>query len=80
MAESVFAIVKRNIVRMNLKGRTATASLIFFSASWLAKNPGLQGVAKAITIYQDAIRDACDPKVAFKSTEWLRNLEEATAG
>ena len=50
-----------------LKGRTQTASLNFLSASWLAKNPGLAGVAKGVQIYQDAMRDNGDPKMAFKS-------------
>ena len=35
----------------------------------------MAGVAKAIKIYQDAIRDKIDPKKAFKSTEWLTKLE-----
>ena len=39
------------------------------------RTPGLAGVAKAIKIYQDAIRDKIDPKKAFKSTEWLTKLE-----
>ena len=60
---------------MNLKGRTATAPLIFLSASWLARHPGLEGVAAAVRIYQDNIRDTIKPKDAFKSTAWLRALE-----
>lgn len=75
MAENIFSVIKRNVLRMNLKGRSANASLNFLSASWLTTHPGVEGVAKAITIYQDAIRDTCHPKMAFKSTEWLRVLE-----
>ena len=75
MAEAAFSVVKRNIVLMNLKGRSQTASLNFLSVSWLVKHPGFNGVAQAIQIYQDAIRDKCDPKLAFKSTDWMRSLE-----
>ena len=75
MAENVFSVVKRNVVRMNLKGRTQTASLNFLSASWLAKHPGLEGVAEAVRIYQNTMRDCSDPKQIFKSTDWLRALE-----
>jgi hypothetical protein len=78
MAENVFSVIKRNITRMNLKGRPQKASLNFLSASWLAKNPGLLGVAKAIKIYQDAMRDCSDPKTMFKSTEWMTTCEQVS--
>ena len=78
MAENVFSVAKRNVTRMNLKGRTSNASLNFLSASWLARHPGLEGVAAAVRIYQDQIRDTTKPKDAFKSTDWLRALEPIT--
>ena len=60
---------------MNLKNATSTGSVNFLSSAWLAKNPGLAGVAKGLQIYQDAIRDTCAPKDAFKSLAWLRTSE-----
>lgn len=80
MAENVFSVVKRNITRMNMKGRTANASLNFLSASWLVRHPGLDGVALAIRLYQKQIRDTINPKDAFKTTEWLRSLEPLSEG
>ena len=53
------------------------ASLNFLSSAWLVKNPGLLGVSRAVTMYQEAIRDTCPPKDAFKCTKWLRSLEKA---
>jgi hypothetical protein len=75
-AENTFSVIKRNLTRMNFKGRTTTARLNFLSAAWLAKHCGLEGVALAIKIYQDNIIDKTNPKLAFKSVEWLRTLEQ----
>ena len=47
----------------------------YLSAAWLSKNPGLDGVVKAMKIYQDEMRDKVAPKCAYKGTEWLRTLE-----
>ena len=44
-------------------------------ADGLHKHVGLEGVAKGVRIYQDAIRDHCHPKNAYKSTAWLTSLE-----
>ena len=74
-AEWTFSALKRNLTRLNLKRATSTASINFLSTAWLTKNPGLNGVAKGLQIYQDAIRDTCEPKKAFKSLDWLRTLE-----
>ena len=74
-AEATFGALKRNLTRMNLSRSTTRASVNFLSAAWLSKHPGLKGVARAMKIYQDAIRDTCPPKDAYKCTKWLRTLE-----
>jgi hypothetical protein len=74
-AEATFSVLKRNLTRMNLSRSTTRASVNFLSAAWLSKHPGLTGVASAMKIYQDAIRDTCPPKDAYKSTKWLRTFE-----
>ena len=75
MSENTFSVLKRNLTRMNLKGRTTKATLNMLSASWLTKHVGLEGVAKAIKIYQDAVTDNVAPVKAFKSLDWLTTLE-----
>ena len=74
-AEWTFGALKRNLTRMNLKRSTSNASVNFLAAAWISKNPGLTGIAKAMRLYQDQIRDTCEPKAAFKCTKWLRTLE-----
>ena len=74
-AEWTLSAIKRNLTRLNLRGRSSTSKLNFLSASWLARNCGLQGIAKAIRIFQDSIEDQIDPSKAFKSTEWLDQLK-----
>ena len=75
-AEGTFSVLKRNLTRMNLKGRSKRATLNVLSAAWLTKNAGLEGVAKAIRIYQSGILDTTPPADAFKSTSWLTTLED----
>eukprot|EP00973_Karenia_brevis_P092984 12415066-Karenia_brevis.AAC.1 len=60
---------------MNLRGRPRTASVNYLSAAWLNKNPGIQGVVRAVNIYQDAVTDKIPPVQAFKSLSWLTSLE-----
>jgi hypothetical protein len=74
-AEWIFSTIKRNLTRLNLRGRSSTAKLNFLSASWLTRNCGLEGIAKAIRIYQDHIEDKVHPSKAFKCTEWLDQQE-----
>jgi len=74
-AEGVFGVVKRNLVRLNLSRSTPNASVNFLSSAWLHKHVGLEGVAEALSIYQAAIKDHCDPKTAFKSRDWLTGME-----
>jgi hypothetical protein len=74
-AEWTFSTIKRNMTRLNLKSRSATAQLNFLSSSWLTHECGLEGVAKAIRIYQTAMKSQIGPKSAFKSTSWLTQLE-----
>ena len=73
--ENLFGVIKRNLKRGNLAGRTARASINFLSAAWLARGPGLDAVAKGVAIYQNAITDRIHPKDAYKSTDWLRKSE-----
>ena len=63
------------MVRLNLGRNSQRVSVNFLCAAWLQKHVGLEAVAKALVIYQDAITDKFDPKTAYKSTEWLQALE-----
>ena len=74
-SEWTFSAIKRNLTRLNLQRATSTAKLNFLSASWLSHDCSLAGVAKAIKIYQDAIRNTSDPQNAFKNIDWLTKLE-----
>ena len=69
--------IKRNLTRLNLQGHrsSSNAQLNFLSASWLSHDCGLEGVAKAVRIYQDSIEDQIDPNDAFQSVQWLTQLE-----
>ena len=73
--EGRFSVVKRNLARLNLKGRTAHASINFLASAWLSRRAGLEAVAKGLKIYQDAIVDDAHPKVAYKDVAWLRTLD-----
>jgi hypothetical protein len=75
MAECMFGVIKRNLARLNLKRNTVNASMNFLSSAWLHKNPGIEGVAKGMAIYQENISKSISPTLAYKSTEWLRTLE-----
>jgi hypothetical protein len=75
-AEWTFSAIKRNLTRLNLRGRSSTAKLNFLSASWLSRHCGLEGVAKAIRIYQESVEDHIAPSQAFKSTDWLQHETE----
>ena len=75
MCENVFSVVKRNLTRHNLKGRTPRASINFLASAWLARNPGLESVAKSVAMYQNAMIDKVHPNKMFKDTSWLRALE-----
>ena len=74
-AESVFAVVKRNLARMNLQRGTVHASVNFLSSAWLAKNVGLEGVAQAVKMYMELRMDQVSPLDAFKERRWLTTLE-----
>ena len=74
-AESTFAVIKRNLARLNLKSSGPTASLNFLSAAWLGKNPGLEGVVRALQIYRENLCNVIAPQDAFVSTLWLDQME-----
>ena len=73
--EGVFGMVKRNLRRLNLAGRTTGASINFLAGAWLARGAGLEEVARGVALYQHAVLDSMNPKLAFKDTSWLRALE-----
>jgi hypothetical protein len=75
--EGFFSVVKRNLKRLNLKGRTTRASINFLASAWLARGAGLEAVAKGMAIYQKAMVDTVHPNKVFKDSSWLRALEPA---
>jgi hypothetical protein len=74
-AESVFALVKRNLSRMNLKSSTTRASINFLNAAWLHIHVGFDAVVKGITLYQNSIIGSTNPNTAFKDKSWLKSME-----
>ena len=68
-------MINRNVSRLNLKRSTGMASLNFLAASWLRKNPGLKGVAKAMSLYGKEMAGKISPVDAFKSLSWLNDTE-----
>ena len=75
-AENTFSVIKRNLLRLNLSRSTKKASLNFLASAWLQKNVGLEGIAKAMVIYQsEMITARANPAAMYKSTDWLRGLE-----
>ena len=77
LAESTFAVLKRNLARLNRKSRTETASLNMLSAAWVSKHCGLQGVVDALRLYGEEAKGRVRPQLASKETEWLEPLESA---
>ena len=75
-AEGLFSVVKRNMVRLNLKGVTGKASINFLACAWLKRFPGMEGVALGVKKYQDDMRGHIDPFLAFKDDSWLCPMPE----
>ena len=73
--EGLFSVIKRNLRRLNLKGRTPRAAINFLSSAWLARGAGLEAAAKGVQIYQYAMFDKMHPNKMYKDSDWLRSLE-----
>ena len=75
-AESVFAVVKRNMRRLNLDHAYAGASRInFLSSAWLSKHPAFADVGRAMKYYQDKVLDTVAPSDVYKHINWVDGLE-----
>ena len=79
MAEATFSAIKRNIRRLNLQSSGSHAQVNALAAAWLQKNVGLEGVMKAIRIYQKTMASKTSPLLAFKDLSWMKPEEHEDA-
>ena len=74
-AEGLFGVVKRNLTRLNLRGRPSHAAVNFLASAYLSRGSGLAHVCSGIKRYREAMTDQMHPRLAYHDVSFLTDLE-----